>query len=111
MSLPTHLCGFIIKGMRIPRASRVEEVFATRHVPLAFSRKSMGKGRLCAPGCHQFSEGKRTPREVRGFPAPMFLQVSVYMCVAEEEGGASPLATLPRSVTSEMSLSCVGGAM
>ena len=63
VTLPTHMCGSIIKGMRIPRASRVEEVFTTKHVPLVFSRKSVGKGRLCALACHQSSEGKRIPRE------------------------------------------------
>ena len=47
MSLLTQLCGSILKGMRIPRASRVEGVFATKHVPLGISRGSVGKGGLC----------------------------------------------------------------
>ena len=88
MSLPTHLCGPIIKGMRIPRASRVEEVFATKHVPLGFSRKSVGKGRLCAPTCRMSSEGKRIPRDGEVF-APMCPLASVYMCVAESGTGGS----------------------
>ena len=48
MSLLTQLCGSILKGMRVPRASRVEGVFATKHVPLGISRGSVGKRGLCA---------------------------------------------------------------
>ena len=53
MSLLTQLCGSILKGMRIPRASRVEGVFATKHVPLGISRGSVGKGRaVCSHLLH-----------------------------------------------------------
>ena len=82
MYLPMHLCGSIIKGMIIPRASRVEEVSATRPVPLDCSKKFVGNGRLCAPACSMSSGGKRMPRdgEVGAAMCPL---ASVYMSVAE----------------------------
>ena len=90
MSLPMHLCGSIIEGMRMPRASRVEEVSATKLVPLGLSKKSVGKGRLCAPTCRMSSEseGKRILRDGEIF-APTFPLASVYMCVAESGTGGS----------------------
>ena len=87
MSLPTHLCGSIIKGMRIPRASRVEEVFATKHVSLGFSGKSVGKGRLCAPTCRMSSEGKIIPREGEDFCSYVPTSIGVYVCRREWDGG------------------------
>ena len=43
------LCGFIIKGMRIPRVSRVEEVCVYQACTNGLSRESVGKGKLCVP--------------------------------------------------------------
>ena len=44
--LPTHRKGSTIMGSRIPRASKVEVVFATSELPLEDNRKSVRKGKL-----------------------------------------------------------------
>ena len=68
----------------------MEEVSANKLVPLGFSKKSVGKGRLCAPTCRMPSEskGKRIPRDGEVL-APIFPLASVYMCVAESGIGGS----------------------
>ena len=81
MSLLTQLCGSILKGMRVPRASRVEGVFATKHVPLGISRGSVGKRRLCAPILPRTLRREENPQGRGGFCSYVPLDLHSMYCV------------------------------
>ena len=66
----------------------MEEVSATRPVPLDCSKKFVGNGRLCAPACSMSSGGKRMPRDGE-VGAAMCSLASVYTSVAESGTGGS----------------------
>ena len=82
VSLLTQLCGSILKRMRVPRASRMEGVFATKHVPLGIRRGSVGKRRLCAPILPHALRREENPQGRGGFCSCVPLDLhSVYHVV------------------------------